>query len=575
MKRFGPGILVVLTLVVVATRATSMAEESRPRYEKRWVYAAPNLAVEESVDDILALIGRSRKAGYNGMILADYKFNILDRMHPGYLRNVRKVVEAAADLDFELIPAVFPIGYSEGLLAHDPNLAEGLPVVDAPFVVNGPEARLVEDPDAGYKNGGLEDVRGDRFAGFSFQDDPGKTTFADRATFHGGHVSCRIEDPGKGGSAANARLIQRLAVRPHSAYRFSCWVKTRDYKAPGSFHLTVLGAAESARPLTFHEAEIRPNQDWTQVDVVFNTLDQESINAYVGVWGVKTGTLWVDDIKLEPLGFVNILRRDGCPLSVISDDGRTRYEEGKDFEPIVDPKLGVVPYAGLYDFGHAGPSLRLTSGSRIKDGAKLKVSWYHPVPIHGGQLMCCLSDPKLDALLKDQARRVNDLFHPRAFLMSHDEIRVANWCKACQDRHASPGELLARNVKRCAAILKEVAPRSELLVWSDMFDPFHNARKDYYLVNGSLEGSWKGLDPQITILNWNGEKSKESLNWFAKLGHRQIIAGYYDADDLSGFSGWNEAAKGVRNIHGFLYTTWQKKYGQLESYGEAIRKAGH
>src|ERR1051326_6353865 len=29
-------------------------------------------------------------------------------------------------------------------------------------------------------------------------------------------------------------------------------------------------------------------------------------------------------------------------------------------------------------------------------------------------------------------------------------------------------------------------------VWSGMFDPFHNAVKDYYLVRDDLTGSWEG-----------------------------------------------------------------------------------
>ena len=82
------------------------------------------------------------------------------------------------------------------------------------------------------------------------------------------------------------------------------------------------------------------------------------------------------------------------------------------------------------------------------------MSWYHPVITHGSQVMCCLSEPKLDEILRDQARRVNELFHPKTFFMSHDEIRVANWCRACQDRKLTPGQLLADNVRRCTEILK-------------------------------------------------------------------------------------------------------------------------
>ena len=49
-----------------------------------------------------------------------------------------------------------------------------------------------------------------------------------------------------------------------------------------------------------------------------------------------------------------MLRRDGCPLVVVSDDGRTVYEEGKDYLPLRDVRLGQDPYAGEYSFQHSG-----------------------------------------------------------------------------------------------------------------------------------------------------------------------------------------------------------------------------
>jgi hypothetical protein len=104
-----------------------------------------------------------------------------------------------------------------------------------------------------------------------------------------------------------------------------------------------------------------------------------------------------------------------------------------------------------------------------------------------------------------------------------------------------------------------------------MFDPTHNAVKGpYYLVNGSLEGSWEGLDRSVDIANWNGGKARESLEFFAKRGHRQVIAGYYDADD--NFSTWDAARKGVAGVDGFMYTTWSSRFGDLERYGKLLRE---
>jgi hypothetical protein len=270
------------------------------------------------------------------------------------------------------------------------------------------------------------------------------------------------------------------------------------------------------------------------------------------------------------MSLVNILRRDGSPLTVTSSDGKTTYEEGKDFEPVIDPKLGRVPYEGEYDFNHSGAPLRLTANSRIHDGDALNVSWYHPVLVHGSYVACCLSEPKVYDLLRDQAKRVNDLYHPKTFFMQHDELRVANWCHACQSRNLTPGALLADNARRCTKILREVSPDAEVAVWSDMFDPNHNAVKEYYLVNGTLEKSWEGLDRAVIIANWNAGKAKASLDFFAGQGHRQILAGYYDGDD--NFAVWDEAARGVPGVSGFMYTTWENRYGDLERYGQLMRQ---
>jgi hypothetical protein len=326
----------------------------------------------------------------------------------------------------------------------------------------------------------------------------------------------------------------------------------------------------NGRTLSFQEGGLEPSKDWTKLEVVFNSQDQSQINLYVGLWGAKSGTLWVDDLAFEEVSLVNVLRREGCPFVVASEDGKTTYVEGRDFEPVADLKLGQVPYAGEYSFDHVGPTIRLKPGSRIKDGDRLRVSWYHPCLVLSGYTACCLAEPKVYDLLRDQARRIEDLFHPKTVFMQHDELRVANRCRACLARKMTAGQLLAENARRCTAILKETSPGARAVVWSDMFDPNHNAVKGpYYLVNGSLEGSWEGLDRSVGVVNWNGGKARASLEFFARRGHEQVIAGYYDADD--NFATWDAARKGVAGVVGFMYTTWSSRFGDLERYGKLIK----
>lgn len=544
-----------------AGSAAAEPVKEKPRYADRWVYASYNLQVEAHADELAKLIDRSAKAGYNGLVLADYKLNILDRVPQHYFRNLERVRKAADAAKIELIPSVFPIGYSSGLLAHDPNLAEGIPARDVPFVVKNGLATL--EKSVSLKNGGFEEAKGDKLSGMGFQDGAGHYTFVDREVFAEGKQSLRIED-----ASGNARVSQRIACRPWSCFRLSAKIKTKGFQGKGELKLLAIGA--DGRSLSFHEVHPAADQDWTPIEVVFNSLSNKEVNLYLGVWTGTQGKLWLDDWKLEEPSLTNVLRRDACPFSVKSQDGKTTYEEGKDFLPVKDEKLGAYPYAGEYGFGHEGPPLKIVAGPRIKEGEKLLVTWYHPVAVHGLQVACSLSDPKVFTLLEDQAARVQKALRPKTWFMSHDEIRVTGWCDEALKSGKTPGRRLAENVRRCAEILRKLDPDARIVVWSDMFDPNHNAVDQYYLVNGSLAGSWEGLDPKVVMANWNSGKAAASLKFFADRGHPQILSGVYDTPGLEGFSSWNAAAKGVRGADGFMYTTWRQDYRQLEAYGKAI-----
>jgi hypothetical protein len=234
--------------------------------------------------------------------------------------------------------------------------------------------------------------------------------------------------------------------------------------------------------------------------------------------------------------------------------------------------LGNDPNPSDYGFKHAEPQIKLTAKSRIKEGEKLRVSWYHPVAFYGDQVACSLSDPKVFEILTDQVKRVNELFAPKTWFFAHDEIRVTGWCKDAEESKLSPGERLAANFKKCVEIVRKANPKARIVVWSDMFDPHHNAVDKYYLVNGSWKGSWEGLSKDVVIANWNSGKGAESLKFFSDRGHKQVLAGYYDSPGLTNFTSFDKAAKGIPGVTGFMYTTWQRNYTQLEAYGKAMQR---
>lgn len=549
--------------ILTACFAAGVSRAEGP-LKHRWVYVSTNLQVDASVPKVEAILRRAHAAGYTGVVLADYKLSLLDNVQPQYFVNARALMKTAASLGMDIYPCVCPIGYSNGLLSHDPDLAEGIPVKDAKFIVTGRSAD-VASPNL-LPNGDFEAAQADKMDGWTFQDGAGTTSFADPTEHHSGSKSLRMTDIAKvDPQAGHGRIMRTLAVQPFHQYHISVWVKTRDLDSPGEVRCLALTPAGDN--LTYPKWNVARTQDWTQYHAVFNSLANTQVNVYFGIWAGGNGTIWWDDAHVEEVGFLNVLRREGCPLTVKGEDGSV-YEEGRDYEAVKDPKMGTVPWPGEYEVYHTPPSLRLTAGSRIKDGQRLNVSFYHAITTYDVQVTCCLSDPKVYALLTDQIKRVNDLFHPRGFFMSHDELRVANWCETCQKRKLTPGELLAENAKRCVGMIRKANPNAEIYVWSDMFDPYHNAVEKYYLVNGSLQGSWSGLDRDVEYVNWNFDARAKNAPWIAKRGNKQILAGYYDGRPET-IRTWLNDVKDVSGVDGVMYTTWADRYDDLEAFAKS------
>src|SRR5437763_1814073 len=74
-------------------------------------------------------------------------------------------------------------------------------------------------------NGDFEQAAGNRFAGWTMQDDEGVVSFADHNVVHGGKTSVRMENIGRN-EAHHCRLSQPLKLQPYRQYLISFRVKT-------------------------------------------------------------------------------------------------------------------------------------------------------------------------------------------------------------------------------------------------------------------------------------------------------------------------------------------------------------
>src|SRR5215212_6875003 len=112
------------------------AEEPLPL---RWVHISRRLRSDAEVEDIRKLARTASENGLNGVLFAG-GMDSIDLQPPEYLPRVQKVKEIFDQNRLEMIPNIFSAGYGGGILAHDKNLAEGLPVKDALYVAGKGEA---------------------------------------------------------------------------------------------------------------------------------------------------------------------------------------------------------------------------------------------------------------------------------------------------------------------------------------------------------------------------------------------------------------------------------------------------
>lgn len=541
-KQFLQNAFFLLALSLISTLAQA---------KELWVYTQVNLLVPQEVNRLIGLMERASKVGYTHFLLADSKFSRLAELDQRYFTHIEQVQKRAKELNITLVPAVCSVGYSNDILSLNPNLAEGLPVRDALYRVQDGYAQCVSELEAGLPS------------------------LADRNKWNFIDESLKLEDAvlhSKPPHSDNVRLSKKLKLKPNRHYHVSVRIKTDDFNTP----VEIKALTGNGRSLSYTNLGTKPTQDWREHHITFNSLEHTEVAIYIGAWGPKKGELWISEPKIEECGAINLLRRDSTPVvvqEILKNGERRRLQENVDFEKWSDPKLGTVPYAGEYEVWHLAPSIKLKKP--LANGTELRVSYYHTHIVYDGQVCAAANDQEFQNLLDDQIARMTELFPESDFMMSHDEYRVMGWTESNiidLPPGSSPADVLTHNAKHCSEQIRAKTAQGRILVWSDMFDPYHNAVDNYYLVNGSLKGA--SVPREVMVVNWNFGKRAESLKHFAQQGHLQVIAGYYDSPPDQ-ITQWLDTVieQKINTVDGVMYTTWNRNFSDLEEFARLVK--GH
>lgn len=540
-----------------------------PQFPIRWFYYPMNILVPNNTTKAKQIWEEASSYKLNGVNLTDYKFSFISTQPRSYLDSLQSLKNFANQKFLEIVPGVMPFGYSNSILYWDPSLASGLPVFSQKFAIENDTARLIPYKKDYLSNPGFETFKGNNFPGFGYIDQPGQLSFVDTVVKHSGKASVRFSNFESIPGYKNARIIHQITTKPYTLFHASAWVRSENLQYSYAFQIIAINT--KGRQLCFISLNLPRNTNgWQKYDVTFNSLDSDTLNVYWGVWGPISGSFWLDDVVLEEVPFVNLIRRSGAPLNVSHSILDLMYTEGVDYDSLFDPKLGrVYSWYGEYDAWHQPPTFRRKPNGKLRNGDTILISYYHTTYIYDGQVMISTTEPKTYEIIEKEFRILDSVLKPRTYFMNHDEIRLINWDWGDQKQATSPAGLLARNVNKCIDIIQKYNKYADIWVWSDMFDEFHNAvpgNKNYYLVNGEFASVADSIPKSLGIVNWNHTKAKQSLSFFENKGFKQITAPYYDSDEQHIRRSKNNA-KTIGNFNGMMYTTWTNNYSYLKHFG--------
>ena len=528
-------------------------------YPYRLFYVSSKLDNDGEVRKVCSVVRSAAGAGFNGMVFSSPGLERLGVEFSDYVKRLKEVASVCKENNIEVIPMVFSLNSDDSTVFHDKNLVEGLPVKDAPFIVWNGDAVLVPDQSVRFPNGGFEDYVGDQIKLYQLQDVAVQVIFADKSVHKEGKASLRFEKQEQD-AGTKGYVAQEVRVKPYRSYKVTFWVKTEGLNPPTSFLPQVQG--KDSRILMELNPVLQTISDWRRMTFGFNSCDNSTVKIYLGLSNWVSGKLWVDDLSIDEVAPLNVLSRSGTPVAIRNKKTGATYEESYDFAPIVDSKMN-------FRFDHDEPLVKIVPNSSIKDDDRLLISFYQGIALHESQVSFCMSEPKLFELWHDQALAIHEAIAPNKYFLNVTQVRAGGTCETCKQRGISMAQILGDCVTRQMGVVREINPNAEVFIWSDMLDDNHNARNNYYLVDGDLTGSWNYIPKDLIIVCWYHKSRNESMHHFSSRGFKTLACVNSDKG-VGETKDWLQALKNTPDANGAMYASFENDYTKLASFGRVV-----
>jgi len=500
-------------------------------------------------DKVKAALDKIHSLGINTVILHNKHFFDLD--DDFYREKVKDIFNYAQSLGMELIPELQSFGAAEYILKKYPQAAEGISAQDEEFKFVKDAALPVIPAEIKIKNSGFEQGK----AGWVF----GKDWQLD-IDCHSGKYAAKIDFIGNAKRRSSMLKSAEYKAKGNSIYSLQFYARSQ-INAGSPPAVRVVELTRDSRWITQHFLYIN-SEEWQYKELNFKTSRQcEKLYIYANVWE-GSARAWLDDIRLLRLdsALINIIISDQVKPVIVSSDTKEIFRENEDYG-ITGPQLSF-PYPG----NSAPFKISRIPGGKIKNGQRVRVSYDYVVRLVSfadWSIPYCPFEPQTYAVMEKTIKNVIEMLNPDFISLGHDEIRGLNRDMRCRRQHMSNAEVLAYDINRLDAIIKKYSKTTRMLVWDDMFNPWHNAKKDYQLEFGGVQGETaSALDKiykDVIFLIWWGDdkdwlsKMKNSPDFFEKKGFDYFVVGSKTKKNLKGWSG---IVKNKKRCLGIFTTTW-------------------
>lgn len=252
------------------------------------------------------------------------------------------------------------------------------------------------------------------------------------------------------------------------------------------------------------------------------------------------------------LAQTNVVTNEAAPIVVTGLDGKTRYQQDKDFKVL--PGKTIRPY----EQNNAPWQLQAIAGGAIRDAEEVLVS-YNAVTKRTPHQAWNLSDPQAYKILDDTLDTVQRSMNPEYIHIGHDEI----WQLGKDSRDIESGlidvQLVQRDLMHWYRRIKQNNPKTTILMWDDLLRPVRQSAS-----NGILNEVAGDIPKDIVIVPWYYYSEKKSaadiemrVKHLATLGFSFIgaPAGYFRENSYLWYKALQPYLKSGR-AQGMMFTSW-------------------